>query len=243
MKKTTLFFLLGGIIFLASCSKNEDVNLTTGMTPVAAVDSAHMKILDALVGVPDDQKMVFINKHWPTLEKDAPVVAKNYGYLPQGAHVDSVALFFGSGQGKANDKFMETHKGYFKNELIAALYVHGTKDPIYFFVKCTNGLMEPVDHNLIRIGSTSDLVFIIQQGQGLCSHVDYKTSILLARAFGLNLFTEKNRAQNITYDQALALENETDQIQVTVDVYEGDRFDLNTMTLTRKGKETAAIIK
>lgn len=238
--KKQIFFLLAIVSILVmtiwSCNhkkeniQSEELNLTKDITPVQPIDSSHSWIIDMLKDVPVAERMDFIDKHWPNLKNDVLVFVKNSGYIPQDAKVDSIIFSYGNGKGTSNDKYMQKFKGKFENELIAGIYIDGSRIPLAFFVKCTNGLSEVVETDALPIGTKTDFVFTIQKGEGICNYVGYQTAIMLARNFNLIVFIKRDKSQNISYDQAFNLKNETDRIQVTVQVYPGDVFDLENMT-------------
>jgi len=224
--------------FFFACNKKKpvkEIDIVNDITPAHTWDQDHYVTLDTLAKIPDGQKMAFIKEHWPTLAND--VVANVRGYLPKNSVVDSVIFLYGSGKASANDKRLEIFKGKFNNQLIAAIYLKGDKkSPYLFFVRCLNGMSDPVDVTLNRVGVLNpDFEFYITAEQGLCHHVDYKTAISLAKHFKLKLYrgkvlTPKNR---ISYKQAEKMSRRTDHTQVTVLVYTGDYFNLRDMTYTR----------
>ncbi len=229
--------LISGSFF--ACNKKKpvkEIDIVNGITPVHTWDQSHYVTLDTLAGIPDGQKMAFIKAHWPTLAND--VVANVRPYLPSRAIVDSVVFLYGSGKAKANDKRLEIFKGKFNNQLIAAIYLKGDKkNPHMFFVRCLNGMSDPVDVTINRVGSLNpDFEFYITEKQGLCHHVDYQTAIALAKHFHLKLYRGKvlMPQYRISYKQAEKMSRRTDRTQITVLVYTGDYFNLRDMTYVRR---------
>lgn len=212
--------------------KKAEIDIVNGIEAVHQWDSLHYLTMDTLAHIPDGQKMAFIKAHWPTLAND--VVANVRGFLPLESRVDSVVFMYGSGKATANDKRLQKFKGKFENQLIAAIYLQADKkSPYLFFVRCLNGMSDPVEATINRIGTQNpDFEFTISRTEGLCHHVDYLTSVSLSRNFGLPLYRGKKiSAKNrITYDEALRLSRRTNRVQVTVLVYTGDHFNLRDMT-------------
>lgn len=245
MKRILLVLL--GVTLLFSCSKEQTkkIDLVNDLDPVHRLNNDHTRIMAAIVSVPDDEKMDYINEHWPTLANDVVYWIKSYpGHLPEDARIsntaviDSTVLFYGSGEGIANDNKMKKYEGEFTGRLIAAIYIHGdVNNPHLYFVECVNGLVISVEskQNVKRLGRTNnDFEFTIASGEGLCHHVSYETSIMMAESFALPLYRGRNQLQSkrITYAEGRSLRGKTDQIQVTVQVYEGDHFNLNTGVYT-----------
>lgn len=243
MNKTRLIIVAFAAAILASgfffaCNKKKavkEVDIVNDITPVHTWDQSHYVTLDTLAHIPDGQKMAFIKEHWPTLAND--VVANVRGYLPKGSVIDSVVFLYGSGKASANDKRLQVFNGKFNNQLIAAIYLKGDKkNPHMFFVRCLNGMSDPVDVAINRVGALNpDFEFYITEKQGLCHHVDYQTAIALAKHFHLKLYrgkvlTPENR---ISYKQAEKMSRHTNRTQITVLVYTGDYFNLRDMTYVR----------
>lgn len=228
--------VISGFFFACRKAKPNEIDIVNDITPAHTWDQSHYVTLDTLAKIPDAQKMAFIKEHWPTLAND--VVANVRQYLPKGSVVDSVVFLYGSGQASANDKRLQVFKGKFNNQLIAAVYINAyRKNPCMFFVRCLNGMSDPVDVTINRVGALNpDFEFYITEKQGLCHHVDYQTAIALAKHFHLKLYRgkvlrEKNR---ITYKQAEKMSGQTSRTQITVLVYTGDYFNLRDMTYKRR---------
>ena len=104
-------------------------------------------------------------------------------------------------------------------------------------VRCLNGLfvVDGSELRLARIFSAEPVMrFTVDRRRGLTTYVDYATSINLAEHFNLPLYRGRIQTTNhrITPTRARALADSTDIVQVTVRVFEGDRFDLGAMTYT-----------
>ena len=131
----------------------------------------------------------------------------------------------------------QTREGYFKDQVIALVHVRGVNKPLAVIVQCLNGVFQ-LPENMQRAGMqhlgnyTPVERFTIGPREGLTHHVDFPTAINLADRFDLPLYKgrEMSTARRITPDQARALEDRTDWVQVTVYVVEGDIFDLRDST-------------
>jgi hypothetical protein len=157
-----------------------------------------------------------------------------YSRISKTARIDSVVLLFGSGKdAQGNDANGNMHDGgIFDNDLIAAIYVHGEKDPHKYFVQCTNGMSYPVEtSNVRRIGRIKyGSEFTIGEGEGFCHYISFDVGIDLGRECGIKFYEGRIQTpeHEISYERAWELRDQTDDIQVTAGLKKGDYFNLTT---------------
>lgn len=239
MKKNFLFWLavilISAEITHVSCSnaKGSGLDVARGITPMVTPSPEVVSFIDEFRQTDPSQQAALLSKNsW--LNQRLIMYARENKYIPAGAVIDSVAYHYGSSKAQAADKTGKIFKGHITDELVGFVYIKGAKNnPTGIIVYCTNGTFGPLSENLRRVGTLSG-IFTIKKGQGITPYVDYQTSIMLAEYFSLPLYrgkiqTEENR---ITPTVAKNMESNTDRVQVTVRVYEGDVFNLNNMTYT-----------
>ena len=235
MKKQLIITIAAALVatmfIYSACNKTNQTDLVNGISAVHPIDSAHMGMLDALKDIPDNQKMAYLDQHWPNLKHDVVLNAVASGYIPQKPNIDSVVFTYGSGRGKAHNTKKEYVAGKFENQLIANIYMKGSNQPLVFFVRCTNGLVEPTDVSIKRIGVATNFEFTIEKGKGIATYIGSDdAAISIAEQFNRPLFKGRNTDQKnrITPNEARKLNTNTTPI--TVLVYPGDYFNLATGT-------------
>lgn len=220
MKKVLLLACL--VIFLFGCrnQKPRETDVVNGITPVQHWDNSTYDLLDSLKRIPDNAKLQFIKKNLPYL---TPALCRYIEERFKNHSIDSIVYSFGTGKAKGVlDSAGIRHNGVFSNELIAYVWLKPTK-LVKVFVRCLNGTFEIEGDK--RLGAISN-EFVIQPGEGLCHHLDFATSIWLAKKFNLPLFKGKvfKAKYRITPNQAKQIS--TSRKQISVLVYAGDRFRL-----------------
>lgn len=198
--------------------------------------------LEQLAALPADQRSAALKKAYPKLEGTVVYFLRDRGKLSEQDHVQKVEFLFGNLDSvKAEDGDGKNNEGYFKNQLVARVYVEERPGPVDVIVQCLNGMVAlPEDMNKLQSLDTyvPEEQFVIGPREGLTRHVDLITSIALAERFHLPLYSgkEQTKANLITAEQARAIN--TDLTQVTVGVVEGDKFDLRFMTFTPSPKRS-----
>lgn len=243
MKKTfrfgfalTIVLSFLSINFLSSCNnaKAEKIDVARGIAPMVTPSAQVVSFIDEFRQTEPSRQAVLLTSN-PWLNQRLIMYARENKYLTPGANIDSVVYHYGSSKAQAADKTGKIFKGQITNELVGFIYVKGKKDPVGVIVYCTNGTFGALSDNLRRVGTLPGS-FTILKGQGINHHVDYQTAIMLAEHFNLPLYRGKNQtdANRITPTVAKNMESETDRTQVTVKVFPGDNFNLNTMTMTHR---------
>jgi hypothetical protein len=245
--KKTLLVLIAIVVLANSCTKStsdNEIDLVSGITPVHTLSSSQIATISSLREVESELRLQFLNEEWPTLANDIVFWVKSYpkSYpskfrISNTSKIDSVVFSYGSGTGSGNDATAQTHSGKFDDRLLANIYIDSLKTPLMYFVECTNGMVVAVDSDgsIARIGQGgNNFEFVIEKGQGLCRYVSYESSIMLARTFEIPIYRGKimSASTRISADEAIRLEDNTDREQITVKVFQGDRFNLNTMVYT-----------
>lgn len=214
---------------LFSCTspkEKKEKNVVTDLTPVHRWDRNTLDMLDSLKTVPDAEKARFINRRAPHL---VPTMIAQIEQKTGKFHLDSLIWHFGSGKAKGVlDSAGTRSDGVYEDELTAKIWttpVTKFGQPIKVFVRCLNGMIE-IEGD-VRIGA-APLEFTIQKTEGLCSHLDYNTSIWLSDRFDLPLFkgNKFRKVDRITATQAKQLKNKLYKGQISVLVFEGDKFVL-----------------
>lgn len=228
----SLLFLMA---LCAGCSTKENVDVVKGVAPISTAFASIAHANDTMASMTVGERGAYLEHTWPHLDEDLAYFLRRHGKLKSRDHIDRIEFYYGSMEDVKAESATTDRYGYFKNQLIALVWVVDTKDPISVIVECLNGTFALVDDikELDLIGSHTPLgKFIISRNEGLLHHVDYPVAMDLADRFDLPLYrgqvvTEENR---ITVAEARELEATTDRLQVTVLVYEGDEFDLERMT-------------
>jgi len=234
VKKVNLFFYLLTVIAIISfsgCSNDDGVDVVNDITPVNNWSPAKLAVLDSLKNVPVTNRQNYLQANWPSLSTDLVLFLKNRNKIPSTAAIDSIVYKYGSAKEiKAEDGSGTIHQGYFDNQLVAYVYVKNSKKPLTILVRCTNGMFS-LPEDLEYVKTDTNFEFTIEKTKGIAYYVGTnETAINLAEHFGLNLYKGKgiNKKRLISPIQARLLN--TNEIQLTVLVYTGDYFNLNTMT-------------
>lgn len=220
---------------IACGKKPAGVDLARGITPVSTQFAGIRTTLEQLAALPPAQRQEVLRREYPHLETDLVYFLRRNNKLSANQRVESVEFLLGSASGiKAEDRHGVVHEGYIKDQLLAKVKVVGVNKPITVIVECLNGTFD-LPGGLQSLGRyTPEEQFVIGPREGLIHHVDFRTAIDLAERFNLPLYRTQNMdsRNRITPAIARSMESNTDRIQVTVQVYEGDRFDLVNMRFT-----------
>lgn len=232
-----LVVLVGLPLIHAACAKDaEAVDVVNGVRPAhTAFRDIHI-FANELAALPKEERAARLKEAKPRLEIGVVHFLRGMGRIPQNAEAEKVEFLFGSlDHVRANDGEGVEHKGYFKDQLVARVHIKDQKDPIDVLVQCLNGVfILPGDWQ--KLQSLGEAVpqerFTISRREGLVHHVDYQVAIDLAEYFDLPLYRGRTQTDrhSISPTEARRLESETDRVQVTVHVEDGDRFDLVAMT-------------
>lgn len=223
--------LVVGIAGWAFLNRRENVDVVNGVSPVSRSMASIADTLAELQRLSPTERGAYLERTWPHLAEDVVYFVRRQGRIPTGARVQRVEFFYGSLENVGAESANGDRYGYFNNQLVALVSVEGIAKPFKVIVQCLNGTFV-LDEDLRRlqaIGSHTPIEqFTIGQGEGLVHHVDFPTAISIAEQHGLPLYrghTLTSQAR-LTPAQARLLESQTDRLQVTVLVYEGDQFDL-----------------
>lgn len=230
----TVILFLYIVVTLVVKEDKHKLNVVKDIEPVWQLDAERHQVLDDLKTIPTAQRGAYLQQRWPQLDNDLVVFLKDRGTIPSNAEVEEITYAYGSAvKVKAEDLKRFIHDGEIRNELIASVKVKGIKKPVLVAVRCLNGLFELEGDFFQEVASRNFISqFTIRRGEGLCHHVSYPVAIRLAERFKLPIYKSGRNIpeQKISVEEALVLENQTDQIQVMVRVYPQDHFDLNNMT-------------
>lgn len=222
------------------CGGGKKIDVVNGVDPVGRqlYDGVHIWVKD-MAKMPAAERQAYLRQAAPHLEQSVPYFLRQAGKMSVADRVERVQFLYGSlDDVKAGDKQGNVHRGYAKDQLIARVFIEGKKEPVDVFVQCLNGVfsLTPGDYDRLQDLGAYNVAerFTIEAGEGLVHHVDYPVAMDIAERHGLKLYrgSRQTSSREITVAEARRLENRTDQIQVTVQVYAGDVFDLNTMTYT-----------
>lgn len=243
-KRDKRFLIVTGLSLAAVCAlfflftgQTRAVDVVHDISPVSRDMRDIRATLDTLTALPAEQREAALRRDWPNLEKDIVCFLRLRGKLPEGMPVEKVEFFFGSlDRVSAADGDGNVMRGYFRNQLVAKVYVPG-RDPESVIVQCLNGLfaLERDWKTLQTLGTYQPIQkFTIAKGEGLVHHVGFTTAVALAERFNLPLYQGQDMGKSnlITPAQARSLQSQTDRIQVTTRVFEGDVFDLVSMKYT-----------
>lgn len=251
----SLAIVLGLAFFAAACRKK--VDLVNGVPPVSRDFASMGQYMTQLAALPADQRAARLAHDYPHLQDQLVQSLRSRGKVTNGQEVRSVQFVFGSqGRAKAESGDGKTYDGFFKDQLVARVTIAGQDKPLDVLVVCLNGTFS-LPGDLAKAGFTDLGVrtvaqrFTIGKGEGLIPHVGYQLAIDLAERFNLPLYRGKgwNGTNRISPAQARSMEGNTDREQVTVGVWEGDRFDLTTFpptftpSLLRQAKNRLTIRK
>ncbi len=218
-----------------------DVDVVHGVPAVSNSMASIAEVQQVLADLPPAQRTEYLKLHWPNLGTDVTHYVREHGAIPEDAVVTKVDFVFGSLKNVVAYKGGGgTQEGYFKNQVVALLYLQGESKPHAFIVECTNGMVAlPSDFyaEMQPVGtSVPQMVFTIGRHEGLIHHVDFPLAIDLAERCDLPLYRGRKMgtSHRISPAEARSLQSDTDRVQVTVKVFAGDRFDLNTMTCKQR---------
>ncbi len=223
--------LAAGIAGWAFLPGRENVDVVNGVPPVSRSMVSISETLATLATLPPAERGAYLERTWPHLAEDVVYFVRRQGKVPAGARVQRVEFYYGSLEGVSAESANGDRHGYFNNQLVALVSVEGVEKPVKVIVQCLNGTfaLEEDLRRLQPIGSHTPIEqFVIGPREGLVHHVDFPTAIAIAEQHNLPLYrgqTITSRTR-LTPAQARLLESQTDRLQVTVLVYEGDRFDL-----------------
>jgi hypothetical protein len=217
---------------------HQPVNVVDGVPPVSrAMESDVVSVQNALAAMPANQREAWLRTHYPHLAEGVQYYLRQERVISPDVQIDRIRFMYGSLDGvRANTGTGNNVTGMFHNKIVALVYFHGESLPRAFALQCMNGLMEVppgYEARLQNLGDrTPNMVFTIGPREGLTKHLDYRASVDVADRFNIPMYRGKvqNAAHRISYMDARALQSETDRIQVTARVFEGDRFDLVNMT-------------
>jgi hypothetical protein len=210
----------------------ENVDLVNGISPRSNSLSKIKVTMQELASLPADQRRAVLQRDWPNLEESVAYYARQNKLIPQGAKVQRIEFLFGSmDKIQANDGAGVIHTGYAKDQLVARMHVEGLAKPVDLFVQCLNGMITDT-YSFTNLAPLMTLVpreqFTIAKGEGLVSHVPFQVAVELAKQHRLPLYRGKTMvaAREVLPEVARGMEANTDNVQVTVKVNEGDHFDL-----------------
>lgn len=246
LKKTPVIGVMMVILaMLSGCKSKPKLDVVNGISPVSTSLAGTRVTMEQLAQLPADQRAARLQRDWPHLSEEVTYYARAHQLIPTTANVERIEFLFGSlGQVRANDGSGAGHEGYANNQLVARVHVAGQTAPVDLFVLCLNGMIaDPKEMGKLQsLGSyTPAQRFTIGPREGLVHHVDYPLAIALAERFNLPLYAgrQMNGHNQITPERARRMEPDTARTQVTVKVYEGDRFDLVAGTYTPAPKKAA----
>ena len=229
MKNLIAILLLFVAVIITSCS-DPGVDVVNDITPVHNWSPEKQAILDSLKNIPIANKQNFLSANWPSLSADLILFLKGRNKIGRTAQVDSIVYKYGDAEGvKVEDASGKIHEGYFKNQLVAFIYISGKQKPLTVLVTCVNGGFQ-LPEDLQYLKKDTNFEFTIEKNRGIAYYVgSNETAIYLAEFFGRPLYEGKgiNKKRLITPAQARQIN--TNELQITVLVYTGDYFNLNTM--------------
>lgn len=233
--KTYALSLLLLMALCAGCSTKENVDVVKGVTPISTAFASIAHANDTMASMTIGERGAYLEETWPHLDEDLAYFLRRHGKLNSHDHIDRIEFYYGSMEDVQAESATGNRYGYFKNQLIAMVWLVDTKDPVKVIVECLNGTFAMAEdiQKLQQVGSHTPLEsFTIARNEGLLHHVDYPVAMDLADRFDLPLYRGKVVAEEnrISVAEARELEATTDRLQVTVLVYEGDVFDLRRMT-------------
>ncbi len=196
-----------------------------------------IEAMKTLKGLPADQREAYLATTFPRLHEDVVYYLRERGKLQTNETVQNVEFLFGSATSvKAEDGDGNVNQGKFDDQLVARVTIVGRDKPMDVIVHCLNGTFN-LPGDLQSLGNRiPKQKFTIAAGEGLTAHVAMATAVDLAKRFNLPMYRGKkiSSSNSISVEQAGSLD--TDKVQVTVYVVEGDTFDLVNMTITPSPK-------
>lgn len=236
----TWILIISVCLLGVSCSTDtKTVDVVNEVLPVSTSYIGIAPTLNELASLPPEERSARLAQSWPNLSTGILYYARIHGLIPKSARIDRIELRFGSlDHVRANDGAGAGHEGHFTNQLVARVYVTDKSAPVDLIILCLNGMsvVNAEDWNKLQTLSTPPPIesFRIGKREGLIHHVDFPMAIDLAEKFGLPLYTSQvmDSKHRITPEQARRMEPLTARTQVSVRVYEGDKFDLVAGTYT-----------
>jgi hypothetical protein len=238
MKVTHFFSIIFLTTLILSCNKDakDEVALdVVNDTQAVREDSWRTKLVRELQSAPDDvARTAILEKNGTRLTTQLVSFLRSERY---NCPIDTIMYRYGGG--KAIDVASgdgNKYSGEFKSQPYAVIQGGACfGDQLYVFIRCFNGTFSINSKNSTSIGGGSQ-VFTIEKGKGINYYADYRTTIWIAENFELPLYKGSGwKSENIiSPEEALQLESQLADVQVTVRVHPGDRFDLRNMTLNGK---------
>jgi len=229
VKKIISVIAILATVILISCG-DAGVDVVNDITPVHNWSPEKQAILDSLKNIPVTNRQQFLSANWPSLSADLVLFLKGRNKIERTAQIDSIVYKYGDAEGvKAEDASGKVHEGYFKNQLVAFIYIANRQKPLAILVSCVNGGFQ-LPEDLEYVKRDTKFEFTIEKTRGIAYYVgSNETAIYLAEFFGRPLYEGKgiNKKRLITPAQARQIN--TNELQITVLVYTGDYFNLNTM--------------
>ncbi len=247
MKKFLFFPLMailfvGTIDFLSSCSNASasKVDVVNGTTPMDVHDIQwRTEFINSLKEMTPEQRKAEVDRVLPRLNSQLVASLQQRGKY---CEIKSIEYAFGSGKAKEVESGDgNSYDGYYADQLYAIVKGGSCfKDSTIVFIQCLNGTFVIDGESIFSLGF-SQPVFVIQKPNGINTYTDYRTSIWLAEVFGLKVHKGQGwSGPIISYKEAYDLYDRLGETAVTVEVYDGDQFDLGNMTYTHNGKVTYA---
>ncbi len=231
--------IVAALSFGFSAATAKGVDLVEGINPMSTSMSTIAPTIDVLETKAPNERQAFLDATWPHLATDVTYFLRSNGQIPANARVARVQFRYGdldrihAQEAGGNQRF-----GYVSNQLAAVIYLIGEDKPRLFLVQCTNGMavsLDRVNAGMQDLGTHQPIEqFTIGAHKGLLHYTDWPTTFDLGRRFHLSFYRTKAQTPEnlISLDEAMRLQSQTDRVQVTVRVFDGDRFDLRAGTYT-----------
>jgi hypothetical protein len=239
---------LGAMLMSAQPAEAYLVDVVRGVQPVSDhFTERAVSIQAALKELPPEKRAAYIKENYPNLDEQAVLYLERRGKLRPTDTVERVEFRFGSldsvvaetGEIDADGKPKEA-RGYFKEQLVALVFVAGRDEPFAVIMECGNGLLNhlPEDERFSVAGVFEPRIeFTVQSGESLNDHTDHETALDFAERCGLQV--TRGRGKDLkTVSVAAARGLNTDEVLVRVIVYDGDRFNLRDMTCAPANRRT-----
>lgn len=205
------------------------------LPPVSAELADDLRpIQNEMANMERERAYFYLNSKWPRIQSDVVRILREKNVLKPSDTVELVDIVFVKNMkdviGVGADKMQ--YRGQLKNQLIAGLIYRDPNLPRrYFILSSFNELVPPDRFNKLSGLGVFEVKeqFEIGEREGLVNHVSYRTAVELARKHNLELYHGRGvgtEGVRISTRQAHALRSLTDEVQVTIRVYPGDRFNL-----------------